>query len=132
MLFSSSCAMLFNKKDVEVSFKSYPEGAKVFVDGDVVGQTPITTRIKPTRDYDILYVKDGYANREFKIKRVIGDSTLRPAFENTMCVLDVFPGMFLIVPIVSAFSNSCAHFDSYSYHKALDKGNRVNVINQNN
>ena len=130
ILFTSSCAMIFNKKDVEVNFKSIPDGADVYVDGDKVGKTPISVRIEPTRDRSILYIKDGYATREFEIKKIIGDSTLRPTSENVMCLLDAFPGMLLIVPLVSVFSNSCAHFDNISYSKALDKGTRMNVLNQ--
>jgi hypothetical protein len=130
MLFTSSCAMIFNKRDVEVTFKSIPDGADVYVDGDKVGKTPVTTRIKPSKDYGILYIKDGYANREFKIKKIVGNSTLRPTSEYSMCVIDAI-GSVLIVPMISVFSNSCAQFDSTTYSKALDKGARLNVISQN-
>lgn len=129
MLFTNSCAMIFNKKDVEVSFKSIPEGADVYVDGEVVGKTPVTTRIRPSKDYGILYIKDGYANREFKIKQVVGNSTLRPTSEYTLCMIDAI-GSILIVPMVSIFSNSCAQFDSTTYSKALDRGARMNVLSQ--
>lgn len=132
MLFNSSCAMLFNKKDVEVTFASYPENAKVFLDGNVIGHTPVTVRIKPKYNADILYIKEGYANREFEIERVVGDSTLRPTFEHTMCILDAVSGVILILPFISAFSTSCAHFDKTFYHKALDEGVRLNTINQHN
>jgi diacylglycerol kinase family enzyme len=63
--------MIFNKKDVEVNFKSIPDGADVYVDGEKVGKTPVITRIRPSKDYVILYIKDGYANREFKIKKLL-------------------------------------------------------------
>ena len=132
MLLNSSCAMLFNKKDVEVTFASYPENAKVFLDGNVIGHTPVTVRIKPKYNADILYAKNGYANREFKITKVIGDSTLRPTFEHTMCILDAVSGIILILPLISAFSTSCAHFNKSFYHKALDKGVRINTIQQHN
>ncbi len=130
MLFSSSCAMIFNKNDVEVNFKSIPDGADVYVDGEKVGKTPVITRIRPSKDYVILYIKDGYANHEFKIKKIIGNSTLRPTSEYSMCVIDAI-GSILIVPMVSVFSNSCAQFDNTIYSKALDKGARLNVISQN-
>ena len=129
MLFTSSCAMIFNKRDVEVTFKSIPDGADVYVDGEKVGNTPVTTRIRPSKDYGVLYIKDGYANREFKIKKIVGNSTLRPTSEYTLCMIDAV-GSILIVPMVSVFSNSCAQFDSTTYSKALDKGARVNVISQ--
>ena len=129
MLFTSSCAIIFNKRDVEVTFKSIPDGADVYVDGEKVGNTPVTTRIRPSKDYGVLYIKDGYANREFKIKKVVGNSTLRPTSEYTLCMIDAV-GSILIVPMVSVFSNSCAQFDSTTYSKALDKGARVNVISQ--
>ena len=45
MLFFSSCAMIFNKKDVEVNFKSIPDGADVFIDGEKAGKTPISVRL---------------------------------------------------------------------------------------
>lgn len=129
MLFTSSCAMIFNKRDIEVTFKSIPDGADVYVDGEKVGKTPVTTKIRPSKDYGILYIKDGYANREFKIKKVVGNSTLRPTSEYTMCMIDA-TGSILILPMISVFSNSCAQFDSTTYSKALDKGARLNVLNQ--
>lgn len=130
MLLTSSCAMLFNKRDVAVSFKPYPEGAKVFIDGDVIGKTPILTRIKPSKNYSILYTKNGYANREFNISHTVADSRLRPTNEHVRCILDWF-GFVFILPAISAGSYKCSNFDEAVYFKALDEGNRINIINQN-
>ncbi len=125
----NSCALMFNKKDVEVSFKSYPDGAKVWLNGEVIGETPISTRIKPVKDYSILYTKDGYANREFGMKLRIGHAGNRSGFEKTMCALDG-GGIILILPLFSLISPACSDFTESSYFKALDKGNRINVIEQ--
>ncbi len=122
--------MIFNKRDVEVKFNSYPKGAKVFIDGEEVGETPVSVMVKTDHNKLVLYAKNGYANREFWIKKVIGDSRLRPKAEYTMCIIDAV-GSILILPIVSVLSDSCAHFDSNVYSRALDKGGRSNVLNQN-
>ena len=129
MLFSSSCAMIFNKKDVEINFKSIPDGADVFIDGEKAGKTPISVRLIPDRNKTILYVKDGYANREFNIYNTLADSRLRPGYEHANCIID-WAGFILILPIISAHSPACSNFDQAVYLKALDKGVRVNVINQ--
>lgn len=129
ILFTSSCAMIFNKKDVEVNFKSIPDGADVFIDGEKAGKTPISVRLIPDRKKSILYAKDGYANREFNIYNTLADSRLRPGYEHTNCILD-WVGFILILPIISAHSPSCSNFDQSVYLKALDKGARVNVLNQ--
>jgi hypothetical protein len=130
-LFQTSCAFIFNKKDIELSFKSYPEGAKVFVDGEIVGKTPVNVRLVPDKNHDILYLKDGYANRDFRIRPVIGDSRLRPSGEYTACILDAV-GSILIIPLISVLSTYCAQFEQQSYFKSLDKGNRSNVLIQDN
>jgi hypothetical protein len=128
-LFQTGCAFIFNKKDVELNFKSYPEGAKIWVDGDVVGQTPMNIRLIPDRNHSILYSMDGYANREFKIQSIIGDGRLRPSGEYTACIIDAI-GSILIIPLISVLSTHCAQFDQQSYFKALDKGSRNNVLIQ--
>jgi hypothetical protein len=129
MLFTSSCAMIFNKKDVEVNFRSIPDGADVFVDGEKIGKTPISVRLIPDRNRVVLYTKDGFANREFNIHNTLADSRLRPGYEHTNCILD-WTGFIFILPLISAHSPACSNFDQSVYFKALDKGSRINVLNQ--
>ena len=129
MLSISSCATIFNKKDVEVNFKSIPDGADVYVDGDKVGKTPVSVRLIPDRNRTVLYAKDGFANREFSIYNTLADSRLRPSYEHVNCILD-WTGFIFILPLISAHSPSCSNFDQSVYFKALDKGARVNVIEQ--
>ena len=129
MLFANSCAMTFNKKDVEVTFKSIPDGADVYVDGEVVGKTPLSVRLIPDKNKVVLYTKDGYANREFNIYHTIADSRLRPGYEHVNCILD-WTGFIFVLPIISAHTSACSNFDQSTYLKALDRGDRVNVLNQ--
>jgi hypothetical protein len=39
IIFQSSCAFIFNKKELPVSFKSIPSESDVYINGEKIGQT---------------------------------------------------------------------------------------------
>ncbi len=129
-LFLGSCAILFNKSSVPVKFDSDPQGANVRIEGQLIGQTPVTIDLEPQpRTYiNVFYQKNGYANREFKIYTVFGGNG-RGIIEKTLCTIDT-TGAIFILPIISLGSSKCRSFQQSLYFKALDRGERVDLMHQ--
>lgn len=123
ILVLNSCALAFNKKTTKVKFNSFPSGAEVRVNGEYIGSTPVSADLwgGPRSHIDIVYSKKGYANREFRIY-----SKYRP---NWACQLDALGTLFFLVPGASLVTKKCQTFDQ-SVFKAIDKGNRQNVLIQ--
>lgn len=61
----------------DITFDSEPSGAKVYVEGEYVGLTPITTKVSTERirwgATQVIYKKDGYQVYEFGILGVYND-----------------------------------------------------------
>ncbi len=60
MLLMTGCASVFKGQDQVLSFTSEPEGATVRIDGKVVGQTPLSTKVKKSSVDSISIEKDGF------------------------------------------------------------------------
>ena len=60
MLLMTGCASVFKGQDQVLSFTSEPEGATVRIDGKVVGQTPMSTKVKKSSVDSISIEKDGF------------------------------------------------------------------------
>ena len=57
LAFSSSCAMLFNDKTVDVSINSNPTGADIFIDGKSYGKTPANLKLEPKNQMVVIIVE---------------------------------------------------------------------------
>ncbi len=102
LVFSSSCAMLFNDKEVDLSINSNPPGADVFIDGKHYGKTPAVLKIEP-KDYKVVLNKEGYGSTQLNLEYWV---TMR----NKNCVADAI-GTMLIVPYYSLYwSGKCTDF----------------------
>ena len=60
MLLMTGCASVFKGQDQILSFTSEPDGATVRIDGKVVGQTPMSTKVKKSSVDSISIEKDGF------------------------------------------------------------------------
>jgi hypothetical protein len=60
MLLMTGCASVFKGQDQVLSFSSEPDGATVRIDGKVVGQTPMSTKVKKSSVDSISIEKDGF------------------------------------------------------------------------
>jgi len=60
MLIMTGCASVFKGQDQILSFSSEPDGATVRIDGKVVGQTPMSTKVKKSSVDSISIEKDGF------------------------------------------------------------------------
>ena len=122
IFFAQSCGfthgVFFDKKEVNISFNTYPDGASVWLNGKNFGKTPITTNLIPNGYYDVVFIKDGYSTKEFRINPIYS--------RNGFCKADTM-GSFLIIPLFSAFSTYCRTFPDRNIFKPLDKVTRGNV-----
>lgn len=60
MLLMTGCASVFKGQDQILTFTSEPDGATVRIDGKVVGQTPVSTKVKKSSVDSISIEKDGF------------------------------------------------------------------------
>ena len=66
----------------EVSVDSTPLGALVLVDGEQLGNTPLSLRLPSDREHRILVVREGYAAAETLVQPVLGWSLVGTAIMN--------------------------------------------------
>ncbi len=110
-LTASGCATLFSGSSDSITFNSQPSGARVMVDGLMVGTTPTTVSIKRPGfgDTDVTVALEGYDSRTF---------TLSSEF-NTTSILNIF------VPIgfvIDAVTGAITKHSKKSYNVDLEKG----------
>ena len=68
MVIMQSCATMFSGTKQTVSFSSDPPGAKVLTDGQEIGYTPITAKVK-RKTKEIVFRKDGYYEGKIEAKQ---------------------------------------------------------------
>jgi hypothetical protein len=56
----SGCASIFHGTSQEITFETSPSGAKVFLDGDLVGTTPFSMKVKKNKYKSFRVELDGY------------------------------------------------------------------------
>lgn len=59
----SSCAAIFHGSTDDVNFVSDPPGANVYVDGMLMGNTPMQLELKSNASYNVEFRMDGYLSR---------------------------------------------------------------------
>jgi len=83
-----SCATLFKGSTDGVNFSSDPHGAKVYVNGDLLGTTPFELELKSNKTYTIEFKKDGYETRTVLLNSSVGGGWI---------VLDILGGLFPVI-----------------------------------
>lgn len=87
-LIFGSCATIFKGSTDNVSFSSDPSGAKVYVNGTLLGTTPVQLELKSKNSYTIEFKKEGYETRTVLLNNSVGAGWI---------VLDA---LFGLVPII--------------------------------
>ena len=108
-IFYSGCATIFSGSREDVNFTSEPSKAKVIVDGQDRGTTPLKISLKKGKDYNINIVKDGYQKKTFTVTYSLGAGWL---------ILDILAGVIGIV--VDAVTGNWNGFDENSYKAVLE------------
>lgn len=105
----SGCATIFSGSKDEISLSSEPTNAKVLVNGQNEGKTPITLTLKKGKEYSIEFVKEGFESKTLRLTYGLGVGWL---------VLDILSGLLGI--IIDAATGNWNVFDLDAYKANLD------------
>ncbi len=106
----TSCATLFHGSTDGVNFSSDPSGAKVFVNGDLLGTTPFALNLKSNKTYTLEFKKDGYETKSVLLNNSVGGGWI---------VLDVLGGLLPV--IVDAATGDWYSLDQDHVNAILEK-----------
>jgi len=82
------CATIFSGSTQSVSYSSEPTGAKVYINGQYMGNTPFEINLRKNKSYTIVFKKDGYTSKSVIINNTVGAGWI---------VLDVLGGLLPVV-----------------------------------
>ncbi len=109
-LFFTSCATIFKGSTDKVGFGSEPQGAKVYVNGTLLGETPFELNMKSNKQYTIEFRKEGFETRSVVLNNSIGAGWI---------VLDVLGGFIPV--IIDAATGSWYSLDQEHVNAVLEK-----------
>jgi len=69
MLFTSSCAVMFQGSKKDVTVRSMTEGASIYIDGEHKGTDLVTERLARKHNHTVMVKKDGYETQTVEIKK---------------------------------------------------------------
>lgn len=108
----TSCATLFKGSTDDVSFSSDPTGAKVYVNGNLLGTTPVQLELKSKNTYTIEFRKEGYDTRTVLLNNSVGGGWV---------VLDILGGLLPVV--IDAATGNWYQLDQEHVNGILEKQN---------
>ena len=106
----TGCAALFNKKEVTTPVSSTPDGAKVYVDGNYVGVSPVKVNLSVSSNHTILFEKEGYEKQTHFMNKSVGAGWV---------ILDVLGGAIPVV--IDAATGSWYELPSENVSVVLEK-----------
>jgi hypothetical protein len=110
---SSSCALMMNDKNDQISVNSTPSGANIFIDGRNYGQTPAVINIE-AKNSKMVLTKEGYGSTQVQLEAWA-------AIKNKACSADML-GVMLIVPLYSVmYSGKCNEFKEKEYFVTIPR-----------
>jgi hypothetical protein len=106
-----SCATLFGGGPSQsVGFSSDPVGAQVYVNGTLMGITPVALKLAKSKTYYIEFKKEGYHTRTVQLTNSVGAGWV---------VLDVLGGVIPVV--IDATTGSWYSLDQDNVNAVLEK-----------
>lgn len=106
----ASCATLFKGTTEEVSFKTSQDPAEVWINGQMMGQTPMSLKLESKKTYTIEFKKEGYKPVTKTITNHVGAGWV---------ILDVLTG--LIPVVVDAATGAWYSLDQENVNAILEK-----------
>jgi len=108
----SGCATLFKGSTDTVNFSSDPGGAKVYVNGSLLGTTPFELELKSNKTYKLEFKKDGFETRTVMLNNSVGAGWI---------VLDVLGGLLPV--IIDAATGNWYNLDQENVNAVLEQQN---------
>ncbi len=109
-IYLSSCALIFKGTKEEVSFRSDPQRAEVYVNRVPMGQTPLTLELVTKQTYTIVFRIEGYKPKTVQINNKVGAGWI---------VLDILAG--LIPVVIDAATGAWYSLDQNIIDAVLEK-----------
>jgi hypothetical protein len=106
----TTCATLFKGSTETVAFSSDPTGAKVYVNGNLLGTTPVELELKSNKSYTIEFKKDGYETKTVVLNNSVGGGWI---------ILDILGGLLPIV--IDAATGNWYELDQEHVNAVLEK-----------
>jgi len=106
----ASCATLFKGTTEEVSFKTSQDPAEIWINGQMMGQTPMSLKLESKKTYTIEFKKEGYKPVTKTITNHVGAGWV---------ILDVLTG--LIPVVVDAATGAWYSLDQENVNAILEK-----------
>ncbi|HOK14398.1 MAG TPA: PEGA domain-containing protein [Candidatus Kapabacteria bacterium] len=88
ILLFNGCALIFKGTSEKVNFTSEPSGTKVYVNGQLMGNTPLELKLESKKTYVIEFKKEGYESKTIQLSNSVAAGYI---------VLDV---LFGVVPVI--------------------------------
>ena len=107
---ASSCATIFKGTMEEVEFESSPDRAQVYVEGKLMGETPLAIKLESKKSYTIVFKAEGYKDQSYHIKNKIGAGWI---------ILDILGG--LVPVIIDAATGAWYSLDQKNINAVLQK-----------
>jgi hypothetical protein len=104
------CATLFKGISSKLDLNSDPQGAQVFVNGNLMGETPVRIKLESKGTYSIEFKKEGFKTKTFNIQNHVGAGWI---------VLDILGGLLPI--IVDAATGAWYDLDQTAVNAILEK-----------
>jgi len=104
------CATIFKGPSNMVDFSSDPTGAEVYVNGYLMGKTPVKLKLESKRTYTIEFKKEGFETKTFTLTNHVGAGWI---------ILDVLAG--LVPVIIDAATGSWYELDQDAVNAILEQ-----------
>lgn len=101
-------ASVFKGTTQDMSFRSSPEGAKVYIDGQLKGTTPVTLKLAKNAYNSVSIEKEGYKRETMALTK---------SFDGAMFALDIIWDL----GTTDFISGAIYEYDQDSYHIELEK-----------
>ena len=106
IFFATSCATIFSGTTQKIKIDSYPQGADIVIDGEIVGSTPAKVRVD--RDFDTFIDGGKYISLESEGYEAHGYRL--DTYFNFVSVLNLFNPVFWGIDVATG---AIAEYDDY-------------------
>ena len=104
------CATILSNPNQQINVASDPDGAKVYIGGQYVGETPVMYKVDSRKTHNIEFRKEGYKTKTYYLGNFVGGGWV---------VLDVLFG--LVPVIIDAATGSWYYASEDNIKVALEK-----------